>query len=317
VILHSDYLLSHLILYAGGKELPGRFSSITPPAQKRDPETTFYRFEIEYPLFTNQVPSEVTIFQSVSEKLVYGPGQPWTLSYIVSIDHPPSSTGSSWLLREGETLTLPTGLKGESSSRRGLTPTALEYLHLGVIHILTGYDHLLFVSALVLATLTLWDLVKVVAAFTLAHSLTLTLSVFGIIRLPSSLVEPLISVSIIAVALLNIFRPKPSENWIRLSAAFGFGLVHGLGFAGGLIEAMQGLPQTGIWIAIASFSTGVEIGNMAVILPLFGALLLLRVSMKSNIYRGLTITCSSLVALAGIFYLLIALQDHPAIQGTF
>ena len=139
--------------------------------------------------------------------------------------------------------------------------TCREYLWHGVMHILTGYDHLLFVSALVIATLSFWEMVKVIAAFTLAHTITLVLSVFDIFRLPPFIVEPVIALSIVFIALENVLAPNRAHSRLRLAVAFGFGLIHGLGFAGGLREAMAGLPSIGIWIALAAFSTGVEIGH--------------------------------------------------------
>ena len=102
------------------------------------------------------------------------------------------------------------------------------------MHILTGYDHLLFVSALVLAATGIWDLIKVVSAFTLAHTLTLTLSVFNIVTLSERIVEPMIAASIICVAVQNVFWPERSRGWTRLGIAFAFGLFHGLGFGRGL-----------------------------------------------------------------------------------
>src|SRR5205085_2683763 len=109
-----------------------------------------------------------------------------------------------------------------------------DYCRHGLLHILTGYDHLLFVTALVLAVRSLWDLVKVITAFTAAHSITLTLSAFDLVRLPSRVVEPIIAASIVFVALQNVFWPEQTRGWTRLTVAFFFGLFHGLGFAGGL-----------------------------------------------------------------------------------
>ena len=83
----------------------------------------------------------------------------------------------------------------------------------GIEHILTGYDHLLFITALVLAAGSFWDLVKVVTAFTLAHTITLTLSVLNIVTLRSAIVEPMIAASIICVAVQNIFWPERSSGW--------------------------------------------------------------------------------------------------------
>ena len=127
-----------------------------------------------------------------------------------------------------------------------------------MMHILTGWDHLLFMSALVLAAVTFGDLVKVVTAFTLAHTITLTLSVLDIVRLSPRIVEPMIAASIVFVAVQNVFWPKRTRGWGRMAVAFGFGLFHGLGFAGGFSRRCKGLPGLAISIAIAAFSLGVE-----------------------------------------------------------
>jgi hypothetical protein len=118
------------------------------------------------------------------------------------------------------------------------------FFYEGIHHILTGYDHLLFVSALVLAATTFWDLIKVVTTFTIAHTITLTLGAFNLVSLPHWVVEPLISASIVFVALQNVFWPSRARGWSRLGAAFFFGLFYGLGFAGGLLEAIREM-QTG------------------------------------------------------------------------
>ena len=104
------------------------------------------------------------------------------------------------------------------------------YVWHGVHHILTGYDHLLFVAALALRAATLWDLIKVVSAFTLAHSLTLTLAALNLIHLPDAVVEPLISASIVFVAIQNVIWPEQARGGSRLAVALFFGLFHGLGF---------------------------------------------------------------------------------------
>jgi hydrogenase/urease accessory protein HupE len=132
-----------------------------------------------------------------------------------------------------------------------------DYFRHGLLHILTGYDHLLFITALVLSVRSLWELVKVITAFTLAHSITLALSACDLFRLSSSVVEPMIAASIIFVALQNVFRPDQTHGWTRLAVAFFFGLFHGLGFAGGLLEAMQGMSWNALLLAIVVFSAGV------------------------------------------------------------
>jgi hydrogenase/urease accessory protein HupE len=185
-----------------------------------------------------------------------------------------------------------------------------EYVYHGVMHILTGYDHLLFISALVLAVVTLWDLVKVITAFTLAHSITLTLSVLNIVRLPGKIVEPMIAASIIFVALQNVFWPKRSRGAARLGIAFFFGLFHGLGFAGGLLAAMEGMAGLTIGMAIVAFSVGIEIGHQIVVVPIFCALKIAR-TLRHGSVRPTEYALrygSVAICLAGIFYLIAALR---------
>lgn len=148
-------------------------------------------------------------------------------------------------------------------------PSLRAFFLQGVRHILTGYDHLLFVGALVMAAASLWDLVKVVTAFTVAHTITLTLAALNLVHVPASLVEPLISASIVCVALQNLVRPGRAGEWSRLLPAFFFGLFHGLGFASGLLDAMRDLPAGAVLFAIVGFSMGVEAGHQMVVLPLY------------------------------------------------
>ena len=185
-----------------------------------------------------------------------------------------------------------------------------DYLRHGVLHILTGYDHLLFVAALVLATLSAWEMFKVVAAFTLAHTATLTLAVFEVFRLPPWIVEPMIAASIVFVALENVLRPARAHSRSRLAVAFGFGFVHGLGFAGGLLDAMAGLPAAGIWVALAAFSLGVEIGHQVVVLPLFGLLALGRRSLRVGFQGPVVRYGSVLISLCGAYYLFVSLHEQ-------
>ena len=187
---------------------------------------------------------------------------------------------------------------------------ATAFVRHGIFHILTGYDHLLFVGALLLAVATLWDLVKVISAFTLAHTITLVLSALDVFRLSGSIVEPMIATSIVFVAAQNIFWPQRSRGWSRLLVAFLFGLFHGLGFAGGLLDALSGMPAATAAVAIAAFSTGVEIGHQVVVLPAFSGLHLLRRAMAdSTIPDGLVRRyCSAMIALVGMIYLVGALR---------
>jgi hydrogenase/urease accessory protein HupE len=188
-----------------------------------------------------------------------------------------------------------------------------DYVRHGIMHILTGYDHLLFITALVLAAVTFGDLVKVVSAFTLAHSLTLTLSVLNIVRLPERVVEPMIAGSIVFVAVQNIFWPERRRGIGRLVIAFCFGLFHGLGFAGGLLDVMEGMSGVAVGLAIVAFSLGVELGHQMVVLPTFAALKLTRKFRTDTVSResislGALRYGSACISLAGLFYLIAALR---------
>jgi hydrogenase/urease accessory protein HupE len=196
-----------------------------------------------------------------------------------------------------------------------------EYVAHGIHHILTGYDHLLFISALVLAAVSVWDLVKVVTAFTLAHTITLTLAALRLVHVSSLIVEPMIAASIVFVAAQNVFWPKQVRGWGRLAVAFGFGLFHGLGFAGGLLDAMQEMSGLTILLAILAFSLGVELGHQMIVIPLFGALKLARhtrqelpardqVSLLAQQYGSVVICC------AGMYYLVYAVTSALTLRAA-
>jgi len=158
----------------------------------------------------------------------------------------------------------------------GQAGVALAYLRHGVEHILYGIDHLLFVAALLLIVRDWRALVKTVTAFTVAHSITLALATFGLLRLPPLPVEVLIAASIALVALEAVRRERGGTSLaIRRPyvVAFVFGLLHGSGFAGALQSL--GLPQGDVPLALLTFNLGVEIGQLmflAVVLLAIAAL---------------------------------------------
>ena len=148
----------------------------------------------------------------------------------------------------------------------GASPTssaaamAWSMLKLGVEHILTGADHLVFLLGLILVGGSLRSLIGVVSAFTVAHSITLALAAFSIFTPSSRLVEPAIALSIAYVGVENLFVSDASNRW-RIT--FPFGLIHGFGFAGALREIA--LPRAQVPIALISFNLGVELGQLAVL----------------------------------------------------
>ena len=156
------------------------------------------------------------------------------------------------------------------------------YLKLGIEHILFGFDHLLFVLALVLITFGGWRIVKTITAFTIAHSITLSLAALGFVYMPSASIEAVIALSIVflAVELVHFIKGRVGLTakypWV---VAFIFGLLHGFGFAGALTEL--GLPQTDIPFALAFFNIGVELGQLVFVMVILVIIFLVnKIKMK-------------------------------------
>lgn len=159
-------------------------------------------------------------------------------------------------------------LYGSAEDQRGMGEIARAYTVLGVEHILSGFDHLLFVLALLFLVGFNRQLLFTITAFTLAHSLTLALSALGLLTLRSPPVEATIALSIVLVAAEALHGGRTlARRWPAL-VAFLFGLVHGLGFAGALQEI--GLPQKHLAAALLSFNVGVELGQLFVVALAFG-----------------------------------------------
>ena len=172
------------------------------------------------------------------------------------------------------------------------------FVSMGILHILTGPDHILFLLGLVLAGGTIRQLFALVTAFTLAHSLTLSLTALGVASLSPRLVEPIIAFSIVAVALENLLH-KNSGIRLRIALAFGFGFFHGFGFAGALTEV--GLPTQAIAWSLAAFNIGVEIGQACILLVVLPILIM--VQRHSQPIRTLVTRYASFaIASAGAFW---------------
>src|SRR6185369_4183018 len=159
-------------------------------------------------------------------------------------------------------------LYGSADDKRGMGEIARAYTALGVEHILTGFDHLLFVLALLFLVGFNRRLLYTITAFTLAHSVTLALASLGLLTLRSPPVEASIALSIVLVAGEALHGGRTfARRWPAL-VAFLFGLVHGLGFAGALKEI--GLPQQHLPVALLTFNVGVELGQLFVVTLAFG-----------------------------------------------
>lgn len=145
--------------------------------------------------------------------------------------------------------------------------------------------------------------------------MTLTLAALNLIRLPARVIEPFIAASIVFVALQNVFWPGRSQGWSRLGAAFFFGLFHGLGFAGGLLDAMREMPGAAMLLAILAFSVGVEAGHQMVVLPLFAFLKAARQTQTQGVVRtqfSMTVQRigSAAISVASVYYLGLAFVGH-------
>lgn len=179
------------------------------------------------------------------------------------------------------------------------TPTEIirQYLWLGYTHILPkGLDHILFVLGLFLLSPRAKTMLLQVTAFTIAHSITLGLSIYGIVSVPSRIVEPLIALSIAYVAVENLVT-RELKPW-RLALVFMFGLLHGLGFAGVLSEL--GLPSDEFLTALLTFNVGVELGQLSVIAA---ALVVTAPVMKEGWYhQRVVMPASLLIAAVGVYW---------------
>lgn len=184
----------------------------------------------------------------------------------------------------GEKITLLTGpeenhvlIPGISSGKE----VAKTYTILGIEHILFGIDHLLFVLALIMITKGIRKILMTITAFTLAHSITLSMAVLGVADLPGPPVEAVIALSIVFLAaeiLKNLNGEQTLTSKKPWLVAFSFGLLHGFGFAGALAEV--GLPQANIPMALAFFNIGVELGQIGFVLVALAVIRLL--SIKKN-----------------------------------
>lgn len=200
-----------------------------------------------------------------------------------------------WLIGPGESRPAPLAARSVPPTR---AQVAGQYLVLGFTHILPkGLDHILFVLGLFLLSQRLRPVLLQVTAFTLAHTLTLALTVYGVVSLPASVVEPLIALSIVYVAVENLWT-RELRPW-RLALVFAFGLLHGMGFAGVLSEL--GLPRAEFLTAIVSFNVGVEAGQLTVLALAFLALAL-PFRTRPWYRQAVVIPASLLIAAVGLYW---------------
>jgi HupE / UreJ protein len=240
-----------------------------------------------------------------------------TIKYTLFFDLDPQHRGLLRLEEQGRTHTAVFSpdretwqLEGQSV---GLESQFRDFFETGVWHIWTGFDHILFLCALLLPAVlehrggrwqavttfrkAFLDVISIVTAFTIAHSITLSLAVLGFITLPSRLIESTIAASVVVAALNNLHPVIEKRLWV---VAFVFGLVHGLGFANVLTDLA--LPKPALAVSLVSFNLGVEAGQLAIVAAF---LPLAYLSRRSWLYPRLVLGAGSLsiVAVASVWLL--------------
>ncbi|CAM3956067.1 HupE/UreJ family protein [Mesobacillus thioparans] len=224
-----------------------------------------------------------------SQAALQGENRSWTI--LLTEDQQEQQAGGN-----GEQANTPDSQPGSKPEAEAKTTSSwLSFFKLGMAHILTGYDHLLFLFALLLRKQTFKQYALIVTSFTVAHSITLSLAVLGIMDLPSRFVESAIALSIIYVAVENIFKKEVNHRW---GLTFVFGLIHGLGFANILQE--MNLSKGSLVSALFSFNIGIEVVQIALVLLLLPLLTYLHRLKNSAKYIKLG---SIVIILFGAFWL--------------
>jgi len=206
-----------------------------------------------------------------------------------------AATETIWLEGDEQSRPLALATMAAAPTRAAVART---YLGLGFTHILPkGLDHILFVLGIFLLSRRLRPMLWQISAFTLAHSITLGLALYGVIELPSRIVEPLIAASIVYVAIENLWTSE-LKPW-RVTLVFAFGLLHGMGFAGVLRELA--LPRSELLTGLVAFNVGVEAGQLTVILSAFVCVGMW--ARQSDAYRRFVVVPASIViAATGAFW---------------
>jgi len=180
--------------------------------------------------------------------------------------------------------------------------TLLHFIGQGMLHIFTGYDHVLFILTLVFGVGSWRKLAAIVTSFTVAHSITLGLSTLGLVTIPAAVIEPLIAVTVLVVAVDAVLRPQASA---RIWVTFAFGLVHGFGLSN-VLRAL-GLSGRQLVPALLGFNLGVELGQLAIVTPLFPLMLLLR--NRQLVYaRARNVLCGG-VAVMAVFWIVVRVTE--------
>ncbi len=273
----SNILLSRIKLLSDGRILTGKLVSVSPIPEKRD-----LSFKFRYPMTAH--PKE---FQMECHLFPYDPRHRTYLN-----------------IYQGKSLFQQLTFEGKVSSFvfRPNEPQSIllvirEFTYEGIHHIFIGPDHILFVIGLLLLGGSISQLLRILTAFTLAHSITLGLATFRLLSPPASIIEPIIALSIVVVGIHAFYGQKQRDP--RMLFAFGFGLIHGFGFAS-VLQEME-LPAHALGWSLLAFNVGVEIGQACILVAVAPALAILAKN-SPVLARRLTHGLALGVTTAGAFW---------------
>jgi hydrogenase/urease accessory protein HupE len=290
-------------------ELRLNYNVVTPSNARASADAQTIRLELEYPSPEGEPLRSLQVFSNLVTKLTPGHRQ-------VTCVQDARAAGTvrvvTWATLTKDQFTAFVDVPDSAATRPATAsaaisqPASVSFFQLGVEHILTGWDHLLFLAALLLVCASFREAATVITCFTVAHSITLALAALDVVRLPSRIVEPVIAASIVYVAMENILGVAKANAQRRLAwraaVTFAFGLVHGLGFASVLRDLGLGSTPGGVVAPLLKFNLGVETGQLAVASIVFPLILFAR-SRGPLMERRLVPACSVVIAAAGAWWL--------------
>lgn len=281
IAAHAQELIDRVELAADSTSLPLTLERISTPVEKPGQVQIVLRATVGGPV--SQLSWRTSLFSA------------YPVAIRSSGDTPATADDYEWLT--ANEWSTPRSFDSLSSAPHGWRRAA-SLIALGFTHIVPGgLDHVLFVLGLFLLASGTRSLLLQISAFTLAHSATLALAALGVVAVPSSVVEPLIAVSIAYIAFENLMTTSISR-W-RLAIVFAFGLLHGLGFAGALADL--GISGSDLPMTLVGFNVGVELGQLAVVLAAAVVVRMLPVA-SANRRRYLTNPASAAIAAMGLFW---------------
>ena len=274
----ADILLTRLLLAADGASLTGELRAITPVPEKRDVRLEFHFASPPHPAF---VDVQCRLF----------PYDPRHRTFLGIYE---SGHLEQQAIFHGEVQTT----EYRVGTVQGIGAVVGQFVAAGIHHIFIGPDHILFVVGLLLLGGGVGRLLKIITAFTVAHSITLGLATFGILTPPASLIEPAIALSIVFVGIHALLGAKRHDP--RLLFAFGFGLIHGFGFANVLQEMV--LPRAALGWSLFAFNGGVEIGQACIVAVVAPLLALVHRRSQLAFTRVVTTAAVAVTAAGGFWF---------------